>query len=63
MADVASKMHVSENTVRRWESGLIKTIPYEQVHGLAELFEVTPAFVLGWPEKINGDGRHLEAAE
>lgn len=44
-------------TLQRYESGDIKNIPYDMVILLAEIFNVTPAQLMGWdtPEKPKND--------
>ena len=50
-AELAVRMGVTENTVRRWESGSIKVIPDEQKLALARLFGCTVSFLMGWPDE------------
>lgn len=45
--DLASKCGVSERTVQRWEEGTTG-IPDTQKRKLAELFEVSVEYLLGW---------------
>ena len=51
LLDIAIKMGVSEATVQRWESGNIKNLRHERISRLAEILEVTPAFLMGWSEE------------
>jgi repressor LexA len=44
---VAAERGVSERTVSRWETG-VTPIPSDQVPALAEMFEVTPEWLMGW---------------
>ena len=48
-------------TLQRYESGDIKNIPYDMVVLLAEIFNVTPAKLMGWetPEKSKNDIQEL----
>lgn len=57
LADVASKMGVSEATVQRWESGTIKNLRHERIGRLAEVLGVSPAVLMGWemPTKEESD--------
>jgi transcriptional regulator with XRE-family HTH domain len=48
-ADLAVLCEVSEMTVRRWEAGKV-AIADPQKFKLAEFFEVTPNYLMGWPE-------------
>jgi transcriptional regulator with XRE-family HTH domain len=48
LLDVAKKVGVSEATVQRYESGLIKNLRQERVVKLADALQMTPAQLLGW---------------
>ena len=48
LKEVADRLGITEGTVQRYESGSIKVIPYESITGLADLFGVNPAYVMGW---------------
>lgn len=48
LKEVADKMGLSEGTIQRYESDNIKTIPYESITGLADLFHCDPAYIMGW---------------
>ena len=54
-ADIASRLGVTETTARRWESGKGE-IPDGRKLALAELFEVSVPFLMGWPDVPNGNG-------
>ena len=48
LLQVAEKLGVTESTVQRYESGNIKNLKYETMVELAELFDVAPAYLMGW---------------
>jgi len=48
LKEIAELLDVKEATVQRYESGEIKTIPYESVVLMAELFETSPSYLMGW---------------
>jgi len=48
--EVAVVCNVGEATVRRWELGET-TIPDMQKFRLAELFCVSPGYLMGWPSQ------------
>ena len=56
--DIAERMNVVKVTVERWEAGAVQ-IPDHQKLALADLFGVSPAFLMGWPE---GNGEDRSAA-
>lgn len=56
LLDIAKKIGVSEATVQRWESGNIKNLRYDKIVALADILEISPAYLMGW-EKINDNDR------
>lgn len=52
---------VSAPTLQRYESGVVKNVPYEAVEALAKIFGVTPTSLVGWEE--NPGWYDPEAAE
>jgi transcriptional regulator with XRE-family HTH domain len=61
-AELASRLGVTENTVRRYESGFIRTIPDDQKLAMAKLFGCAVPFLMGWPEEPNGNDNGEQAA-
>jgi transcriptional regulator with XRE-family HTH domain len=60
-ADIASRLGVTETTARRWESGKGE-IPDGRKLALADLFEVSVPFLMGWPEIPAGNGETVRGA-
>lgn len=56
MADRGCK--VAASTIYRYEVGKIPNVPYESIIALADIYRVTPAFLMGW-----ADGPVLNALE
>lgn len=51
LLEVANALGITEATAQRYESkNGIKNIPYEQIIKLAKIFNVTPAYIMGWDE-------------
>lgn len=49
LKEAALKIGTTEATMQRYESGKgIKSIPYNTIVKLAELFECSPAYIMGW---------------
>lgn len=48
LLQIADAVGVSEATVQRWESGNIKSLRHENLIKLAEILNVTPAYLMGW---------------
>lgn len=51
LLEIANKMGVSEATVQRWESGNIKTLRQGRISLLAEILQVSPAYLMGWDDQ------------
>ena len=56
LLNVANILGVTESTVQRYESGNIKTIPYEHISKLANLFNCSPSYLMGWDRNKNEKG-------
>jgi transcriptional regulator with XRE-family HTH domain len=48
LIEVAEKIGVREATYQRYESGVIKNIKPKIIKKLAEIFNVSPGYLLGW---------------
>ena len=51
LAEVADRLHVTEATAQRYESGNIKNIPYDHICTYAEILNCSPSYIMGW-EKV-----------
>ena len=50
LKQVADSIGVSEATAQRYESGAINNLKYETAVALANLFHVSPQYLLGWDD-------------
>ena len=48
LLEVANHLGISEATAQRYESGEIKNLKYDTIVALAELLNVSPAYLMGW---------------
>lgn len=55
LEEVAAKLGVSKQTVQRYETGVISNIPSDKIELLSELFNVSPAYIMGWDEREHSD--------
>lgn len=56
--ELGEKLGVKKAAIQKYESGSIVNLKIETIKKLAELFEVTPAYIMGWDkfdEEINND--------
>ena len=51
LLQVADQLGVTESTVQRYESGNIKNLKYETMIVLAELFDCSPCYLMGWEDE------------
>lgn len=50
LKELAEKAGITEATMQRYESGKIKTIPYDKLTIIANVLEMSPAELLGWTD-------------
>lgn len=50
LEDIAQATDVTRATVQRWESGSISNVRYDKLAKLADVLQVTPAFLMGVKE-------------
>ncbi|WP_308653525.1 S24 family peptidase [uncultured Anaerococcus sp.] len=49
--EVASKIGVSKQTLFKYENDIIQNIPTKYIEKLANLFDVSPGYIMGWQNK------------
>ncbi len=52
LLEVAEYVGVKEATMQRYESGEIKTIPYDNIELIAEYLNCSPSYLMGWDDEI-----------
>ena len=50
LEDVAKRLKIGRSTVLRYEDGTVTNIPSDKVAMMAKLFNVSPAFLIGWTD-------------
>ena len=50
LADVSSKVGVGSATIFKYENGRITNIPSDKIAAMARLFDVSPAYLMGWTD-------------
>lgn len=53
--EIAKRLNKNRTTVYRYERGDIGNLPLETLKPLAEILETTPAYLMGWEEKPDGE--------
>lgn len=51
LEELGKKIGTSKQTIQRYESKEIKSIPYDKVVALANALDVTPAHLMGWTDE------------
>lgn len=59
LEEVGKRISVSKQTIQRYESGQISNIPYDKVVSLAEVFNCSPAELMGWEDNLNKSSADL----
>ncbi|MCI5735567.1 MAG: helix-turn-helix domain-containing protein [Eubacterium sp.] len=62
LLELAEFVGVKEATMQRYESGEIKSIPYDNIVLISEYLKCTPQYLLGWVDEISPD-MHLSEHE
>lgn len=52
LAQIADILGVTEATAQRYESGSIKSVPYEHMCAYGQLFNCSPAYLMGWESDV-----------
>lgn len=63
LEDIAQATGVTRATVQRWESGLIKNVRYDKLAKLAQILEVTPAYLMDVPDDGGKTPGNMEMEE
>lgn len=49
--DVAKAIQVTKQAVFKYETGIVTNIPMDKIETMAQLFRVSPAYLMGWEEE------------
>lgn len=59
--ELAKKLGKDRSTIYRYEKGDIENLPLELLTPIAEALETTPAYLMGWEEKIEKNPAEMAA--
>ena len=51
LEELGTKMGVGKSTVRKWEIGMVQNLKRSHIEKLAEIFNCSPIYILGYDEK------------
>lgn len=67
--DVSKHVGVTKQTVQKYESGVVVSIPSDKIELLAKVYNVSPGYIMGWetldktPAAPNGNGDNMAYRE
>lgn len=51
--ELARLIGTTKQTIYKYENGAITNIPSDKVEAIADVFNVSPSYILGWPDGID----------
>lgn len=63
LEEVGEKIGVSKQTLYKYENNIITNIPSDKIEGLAKVFNISPAVIMGWDKDDEQYYQNKEAAE
>lgn len=63
LEEVGEKIGVSKQTLYKYENNIITNIPSDKIEGLAKIFNISPAVIMGWDKDDEQYYQDKEAAE
>lgn len=60
--ELAKALSTTKQAIYKYENGIVTNIPMDKISKLAELFNTTPAYLMGW-EKESPSTEHDEGEE
>ena len=48
--EVAAVLETTKQAIYKYERGIVENIPFDKLNKLAELFECSPAYLMGWTD-------------
>lgn len=52
---LSDKVGISKSTLQRYETGYIKNMPVDKLEDIAKALCVSPAYLMGWDDKITNE--------
>lgn len=51
LAEVGAAIGASVQSLYKYENGIVTNIPSDKIEGLARIFSVSPAYLMGWEDE------------
>ena len=58
--ELAGLIGTTKQTIYKYENGTVTNIPSDKIEAMAQIFNVSPSYILGWPE--DAQEKNQEAA-
>lgn len=52
LEQLGDKVGVGKSTVRKWENGMIANMRRDKIAGIADVFNVSPSYLMGWDSNV-----------
>lgn len=59
LEEVGEKVGVGKSTVRKWENGLIANMKRDKIAKLADVFNCSPSYLMGYEDNLTQDNAEL----
>lgn len=59
--DIAKKIGIATQTIFKYEKNIVTNIPLDNIEKLAEIFNVSPAYLMGWESDREKDAPDLSS--
>ena len=57
--ELADRLKTTKQTIYKYEKGIVTNLPSDRIEQLANALETTPAYLMGWEEKVYIDIKKL----
>lgn len=61
--ELAGLIGTTKQTIYKYENGTVTNIPSDKIEAMAQVFNVSPSYILGWPEDAQEKNRETALPE
>ena len=61
--EVAKYLHTQKQTIYKYENNIITNIPYNKILLAADLFDVSPSYLMGWEDSNKSKPKEKEESK
>lgn len=59
--ELAGLIGTTKQTIYKYENGTVTNIPSDKIEAMAQIFNVSPSYILGWPDEAQEKNREAAA--